>query len=100
MKISIDVELTPEEARRFFGLPDVAPMQDYLIKRAQEQMEAATDPAYLGKLASQLVAGGMQSMDAMQKGFFELLSGSTSPDRKAPKSGKNSGKRGESKPES
>ena len=29
MKIKIDIDCTPEEAAdRFFGLPDVAPMQD------------------------------------------------------------------------
>lgn len=75
MKISIDVEVSPEEARRFFGLPDVAPIQEHLIKRVQDQVDAASDPAYLGKLASQLVVGGVQSMDAMQKSFFELMGG-------------------------
>ncbi len=75
MKITFDVELTPEEARRFFGLPDVAPVQEHLMERVKEQMDAASDPAYLGKLASQMVVGGVQSMEAMQKSFFELMSG-------------------------
>lgn len=90
MKISIDVEVSPEEARRFFGLPDVAPIQEHLIKRVQDQMDAASDPAYLGKLASQLVVGGVQSMDAMQKSFFELMGGAASG--KSSKQAKTSGK--------
>jgi len=75
MKISIDIDVSPEEARRFFGLPDVTPIQEHMIKRVQNQIDAASDPAYLGKLASQLVVGGVQSMDAMQKSFFELMGG-------------------------
>lgn len=31
MKITIDVDCTPDEARRFLGLPDVAPMQEALM---------------------------------------------------------------------
>ena len=38
MKITINVECTPEEARRFLGFPDVAPMQEALLKEMQEQM--------------------------------------------------------------
>ena len=36
MKIKFDVECTPEEARTFFGLPDVVPMQ----QRLMDDMEA------------------------------------------------------------
>lgn len=36
MKFTMNVECTPEEARSFFGLPDIAPMQD----RIMEEMEA------------------------------------------------------------
>ncbi len=28
MKITVDIDCTPEEARAFFGLPNVQPMQD------------------------------------------------------------------------
>lgn len=90
MKISIDIEVSPEEARRFFGLPDVAPIQDHLIKRVQKQIDAASDPAYLGKLASQLVVGGVQSMDVMQKSFFELMGGAAAG--KSSKPSKSGGK--------
>ena len=38
MKISIDVDCTPEEARRFLGLPDVAPMQTELLQEMQKRM--------------------------------------------------------------
>ena len=40
MKITVDVDCTPEEARRFLGLPDVAPMQEAMMAQMQN-IEAA-----------------------------------------------------------
>jgi hypothetical protein len=40
MKITMDVECTPEEARTFLGLPDVKPMQEQLMRELQERMAA------------------------------------------------------------
>ena len=40
MKIKFDIECTAEEARRFFGLPDVQPLQEALLKELQERMSA------------------------------------------------------------
>jgi hypothetical protein len=40
MKVTVDVECTPEEARTFLGLPDVKPMQEHLIRELQERMAA------------------------------------------------------------
>jgi hypothetical protein len=52
MKITVNFDCTPEEARSFIGLPDVRPMQEVLIKEVQERMIAnirAMDPAELMK---------------------------------------------------
>jgi hypothetical protein len=38
MKVKFDIECTPEEARAFLGLPDVAPMQEALMKQLEEQL--------------------------------------------------------------
>lgn len=76
MKVNIELDLTPEEARRFFGLPDITPIQEQIMERIQDQIKASADPAYLGKLASQMVTGGMQSMDSFQRAFMDILSSS------------------------
>ncbi len=50
MKITIDVDCTPEEARAFLGLPDVAPMQRALMEEIGTRMSAgleAMDPETL-----------------------------------------------------
>ncbi len=38
MKITIDVDCTPEEARSFFGLPDVGPLQQAVIDDMKTRM--------------------------------------------------------------
>ena len=38
MKITIDIDCTPQEARAFLGLPNIEPMQDALIAQLQEQL--------------------------------------------------------------
>lgn len=40
MKITMDVECTPEEARTFLGLPDVKPMQEQLMRELHDRMSA------------------------------------------------------------
>jgi Family of unknown function (DUF6489) len=47
MKVTMNVDCTPEEARTFFGLPDVQPMQEHLLKEMQERLSTnlkAKDP--------------------------------------------------------
>lgn len=38
MKINVEVDCTPAEARAFMGLPDVQPMQKAMMDQLQEKM--------------------------------------------------------------
>ena len=38
MKVNIEIDCTPLEARQFFGLPDVQPMQVAVMDKLQHQM--------------------------------------------------------------
>ena len=38
MKVNVEIDCTPEEARRFLGLPDLRPMQDAVMAKLQQQM--------------------------------------------------------------
>jgi hypothetical protein len=40
MKITVDIDCTPEEARTFLGLPDVKPMQEGMMREIEERMTA------------------------------------------------------------
>jgi len=43
MKVNIEIDCTPIEARQFFGFPDVAPMQMAVMDRLQQQMMSNID---------------------------------------------------------
>jgi hypothetical protein len=43
MKVTVVVDCTPEEARAFFGLPDVQPMQAAMMDQMQGKMMANID---------------------------------------------------------
>lgn len=74
MKIRIDVDCTPEEARRFLGLPDVGPMQDALMGEIQKRVMAnleAMDPETVVKAWLPL---GLQGLEQVQKMFWRQMS--------------------------
>ena len=73
MKIHIDIDCTPEEARTFLGLPDVAPMQKAVVAEMQKQMLAnlaAMDPEQLFKT---WLPGGIQGWEQLQKAFWTQM---------------------------
>ncbi|KJC45881.1 hypothetical protein UP10_40235 [Bradyrhizobium sp. LTSPM299] len=43
MKVNVEIDCTPIEARQFMGLPDVAPMQAAVMDRLQQQMISNID---------------------------------------------------------
>jgi hypothetical protein len=74
MKVNIEIDCTPQEARAFFGLPDLAPMQEAVMAQVKERMLAALagmDPESMMKTWMPL---GMQGMEQMQK-FWEQFAG-------------------------
>jgi hypothetical protein len=43
MKVNIEIDCTPLEARQFFGFPDVGPMQTAVMDKLQQQMMSNID---------------------------------------------------------
>ena len=77
MKIKIDIDCTPEEARSFLGLPDVAPMQEAMMAAMQEQMLQMLKTADAETLMKVWMPAGMQGLEAMQKMFWGAAGGGT-----------------------
>ncbi|WP_309605961.1 DUF6489 family protein [Phenylobacterium sp.] len=40
MKMTIEVDCSPEEARRFLGLPDVSALNDHLVGEMKKRIDA------------------------------------------------------------
>jgi hypothetical protein len=43
MKVNIEIDCTPLEARQFLGLPDLQPMQTAVMDKLQQQMMSNID---------------------------------------------------------
>ena len=70
MKININIDCTPEEARGFLGLPDVAPMQNAVMAEVQQSLLdslKAVDPEALFKT---WLPAGLQGWEQLQKQFW------------------------------
>ena len=70
MKVTVNIDCSPEEARAFLGLPDVAPLQDAMMAQMKAQMEktaAAMDPETFLKTIFPAQAGGLAEI---QKAFW------------------------------
>jgi uncharacterized protein DUF6489 len=73
MKISIDVECTPEEARRFLGLPDVGPMQDQLLADLGGRMKTTLESMDPETLVKTWLPAGLQGLESAQKMFWSQI---------------------------
>ncbi len=73
MKINVEIECTPEEARRFFGLPDLRPMQDAVLAKLQEQMLDAVSTASPEALLKAWMPLVPQTPEQMQQAMTALF---------------------------
>ena len=82
MKISVDVDCTPEEARAFLGLPDVQPMQAALMAELEKRMRAGMDQMDPETMIRTWLPVGIQGFEQLQKMFWNQLAGGAKPDSK------------------
>ena len=75
MKITIDVDCTPEEARTFLGLPDVQPMQAAMMEVVQQRMQQALDSTDPEALMKTWLPIGLGAAEQMQKMFWAAAAG-------------------------
>lgn len=73
MKVTFDIDCTPEEARKFLGLPDVAPMQEAMMKELQERMSENVKAMSPEEMMKTWMPAAMQNMTDMQKMFWTQM---------------------------
>ena len=86
MKIKIDIDCTPQEARTFLGLPEVAPLQDVMMKELEKRLRdglKSMDPEALfkawlpGGMASGMpggLSGAVPGWEESQRQFWSQMS--------------------------
>ncbi len=67
MKLKIEVDCTPQEARAFLGLPDVKALNDHLVKEVKSRMDANLALAAPEELLKSWMAFGGQASEQFMK---------------------------------
>ncbi|MEP5937675.1 MAG: DUF6489 family protein [Erythrobacter sp.] len=66
MKVNIEIDCTPEEARSFMGLPDVSRAQSIYVDTMAKAMKGVTSPDQLQEYAQQLAPMGQMGIKLFQ----------------------------------
>ena len=87
MKVHIEMDMTPEEARAFMGLPDVAPMQKRMLEDMQARMKQAfdaNDPEGMMRAWMPFygAGGGAEAFQKLQKSMWDNAAAMLKPDGK------------------
>lgn len=67
MKVNVEVECTPAEARAFLGLPDVTPLNDAMVAEMQKRMEANVAAMQPEELMKTWTSFGLQAQDQFRR---------------------------------
>lgn len=78
MKVNIEIDCTPEEARRFMGLPDVEKANAVYIDAISKAMQGAGNAEQLEQFAKQLAPMGQIGLKLFQS-FVEGSTGKKQP---------------------
>ena len=73
MKINVELDLTPEELRRFMGLPDVGGMQAQMLEQFTQRVTASADQR--DDFLRNVFAGAM----APWQNFFNMVAATSDP---------------------
>jgi hypothetical protein len=77
MKIKLDIDCTPDEVREFFGLPQVKPLQEELLKEVQERLRTnikGMDPEAMLKT---WLPATLKGFEQLQEMFFSRMGGAS-----------------------
>jgi len=67
MKVNVEVECTPQEARSFLGLPDVEPLNSFIIDQMKERVAQNIHSMQPDEIMKNWSSYGMQAQDQFMK---------------------------------
>jgi hypothetical protein len=67
MKLKMEVECTPEEARAFLGLPDVSTLNSHLVDEMKKRMDSNINLLQPDELMKTWMAFGGQAQEQFRK---------------------------------
>lgn len=78
MKMTIEVDCTPEEARRAIGLPDLTPLHDHYLGKLREAIDR-------GGIAPEMLSSIMKSWAPMNDAGMDFWRGMMTAGTKPPR---------------
>lgn len=75
MKVNIEIDCTPEEARAFMGLPDVSQLHAVYLDRMKSLMVDGITGNDVEKLMSNWLPGAAMGLEQFQKAMWGAMSG-------------------------
>lgn len=66
MKVNIEIDCTPEEARTFMGLPDVSKANNVYVETMAKAMKGVSNPDQLQELAKTMAPMGQVGLKMFQ----------------------------------
>ncbi len=84
MKLNIEVDCTPEEARRLMGLPDLSEVHDVYLEKVKTVADKGLTPDMVQGMIRNWVPMGDQSMDFV-KALMGGLAGGGEQEKKKKK---------------
>ena len=76
MKVNVEVTCTPGEARAFFGLPDLGPMQQRVLGEIEDRLRSSLDamnPETIFKTWLPASMQGVEQVQQLQQVFWSQL---------------------------
>ena len=67
MKVNVEIDCTPAEARAFLGLPDVAPLNEAMVAEMQKRMADNVAAMQPDELMKTWTSFGMHAQDQFRK---------------------------------
>jgi uncharacterized protein DUF6489 len=78
MKVNVEIECTPAEARAFFGLPDVTGLNDHMVDEMKKRLDANIAMAAPEELMKNWMNFGGQASEQFMK-LMAAASGGLGP---------------------
>ena len=75
MKVTIEIDCSPEEARRFLGLPDLDKAHQATVEAMAARMRDAVGEFDVEALLKSWLPGGAKSLEELQKSFWTGFTG-------------------------
>lgn len=77
MKVTINIDCTPEEARAFMGLPDVRPLQEAMMAELRQRMEQSIRSMDPETMLKTWLPVSLESFEQIQKMFWSQMGSTT-----------------------